>query len=144
MFAKPLEPSEQSEVAQWLRPAEAPLFWGQQVADQRHGLETARKIAARFPGDVELIRAGLLHDVGKREARLSAVGRTFATLAGLAKLPLTTRFRLYRDHGPVGATALAALDAEDLVIAFASLHPGGPPPGMAADRWQVLLDADDD
>ena len=144
LFAGPLTPGEQDEVAGWLRAEESALFWSQQVADQRHGLETARRLAATHPEDLELIRAGLLHDVGKHEVRISAWGRTWATLADLAGLPLSARYRKYRDHGPIGAAALANLNAENLVVEFAGRHPAGPPAGIDPQRWQLLLDADDD
>jgi hypothetical protein len=144
LAARRLSPQEQDEVAGWLRPEEAPMYWAQQRADQRHGLVTARKLAAQAPDDLELIRAGLLHDVGKSGVRISAVGRSLATLADLAGLPLSARYRKYRDHGPIGGAALAELGAEALTVAFASHHPGAPPAGTDAVRWQLLLEADDD
>lgn len=131
-------------MARWLRPNEAPLYWSQQTADQRHGLVTARKLAAQAPDDLELIRAGLLHDVGKSGVHLSAIGRSLATLGDLAGLPLPARYRKYRDHGPIGGAALAELGAEPLTVAFATEHPSGPPPGIDSSRWQLLLAADDD
>jgi putative nucleotidyltransferase with HDIG domain len=139
-----LTPAEQDEVDVWLRPEEVTLFWSQQPADQRHALETARRLAAAHADDRELIRAGLLHDIGKSEVRISAFGRTLATLGDLAGLPLPDRYQRYRDHGTIGGRALAALGAEPLVVAFASRHPNGPPADVAGDRWQLLLDADDD
>jgi len=144
LLARPLNPAEQGEVDRWLRSEEVALFWSQQPADQRHALETARRLAALHPTDIELVRAGLLHDIGKTEVRISAFGRTLATLGDLAGLPLPKRYRKYRDHGDIGGRALAELGAEPLVVAFATLHPGGPPDGVAGDRWQLLLDADDD
>jgi hypothetical protein len=143
-LARRLSPQEQDEVARWLRPAEAPLYWAQQTADQRHGLDTARKLAANAPDDLELIRAGLLHDIGKSGVHISAIGRSLATLGDLAGLPLPARYRMYRDHGPIGGAALAELGAEPLAIAFASRHPGGSPSHMDRARWQLLLEADDD
>ena len=86
----------------------------------------------------------MLHDIGKAEIRISAVGRTLATLGDLAGLPLPERYRKYRNHGEIGGRALEELGAEPLVVAFASLHPAGPPDAVAADRWQLLLEADDD
>ncbi len=144
LTARPLSATEQDEVAGWLRPSEAGLYWAQQTTDQRHGLVTARKLAARAPDDVELIRAGLLHDVGKTGVRISAFGRSLATLGDLVGLPLPARYRKYRDHGPIGGAALADLGAEPLVVAFASRHPQGPPPDIDPVRWQLLLEADDD
>ncbi|MCP3977531.1 MAG: hypothetical protein GY720_23855 [bacterium] len=131
-------------MAAWLRPDEVSLYWSQQVADQRHGLETANKLAAASPNDLELIRAGLLHDVGKSVIRISALGRTIATLLDLAGLPMPGRYRKYRDHGPIGGEALAGMGAEPLVVDFALRHPAPAPEGTDAARWQMLLIADDD
>ena len=142
--ARPLTPSEQAEVATLLRPEEATLFWGQQTADQRHGLETARKLAARRPGDTELIRAGLLHDVGKSATQLGPITRTLATIGGAIRLPLPQRFVDYSNHGPIGAEALRAAGAESLVVAFAAHHPAPAPDGVDERRWALLLAADDD
>jgi len=144
LLARRLSPQEQEEVAELLRSGEAAIYWAQQKADQRHGLLTARKLAAQAPDDLELIRAGLLHDVGKSGVRISAVGRSLATLGDLAGLPLSARYRKYRDHGPIGGAALADLGAEPLTVAFASRHPGGPPPDVDPARWRLLLEADDD
>ena len=105
---------------------------------------TARKLAAEFPQDRELVRAGLLHDVGKHRVRISAFGRTFATLADLAGLPLPARYRTYRNHGPIGATDLEAVGATGLVVDFARHHPGPPPADVDTTRWSALLAADDD
>ena len=127
-----------------MRAGEAPLYWSQQVADQRHGLETAHKLAEIKPDDLELIRAGLLHDVGKSVIRISAFGRTIATLLDLTGLPMSSRYRKYRDHGPIGAEVLAALGAEPLVVDFARQHPAPGPVGTDPARWEMLLAADDD
>lgn len=114
------------------------------MADQRHGLETARKLSDARPGATDLIRAGLLHDVGKAETGLSAFARTFATLADLTGLPMSARYRKYRDHGPIGAAALQALGAEPLVVEFAMRHPEPAPEGFDSEVWSMLLAADDD
>lgn len=144
MRARPLTPAEQSEVAELLRPAETDLFWAQQVADQRHALETARKLRTQRPDDIELVRAGLLHDVGKGDTQLGPIGRTLATIGGAVGLPLPKRLSDYRNHGPIGAAALRSSGAEPLVVAFAAHHPNPAPPGVDGGRWELLLAADDD
>ena len=144
LCAKPLTPAEQREVAAWLRPEEALIFWSQPAAEKRHGLATARPLAADRPGDHELIRAGLLHDVGKAESGLGPFGRTYATLAGILRLPTSQRHKTYLDHGPVGATALGEAGAEPLVVTFAKLHPQPATEGIDQRRWELLLAADDD
>jgi putative nucleotidyltransferase with HDIG domain len=135
-------PAEQLEAAALLRPAEAALFWDQPVADQRHGLESARTVAARLPDRPDLIRAALLHDVGKRHARLGVVGRSVASALELAHLPAPGRFHRYLAHGPLGAAELERAGAEEIVVAFAAAHHDRRPPQIDPVDWQILADAD--
>jgi hypothetical protein len=140
--ARPLTPAEQAEVAGWLLGRERELFWEQAVADQRHAYEVARRTRDRLGPDQIATRAALLHDVGKRHVRIGAVGRTLATVAGAARLPLTERWRRYRDHEARGAADLEAIGADPLVVAFAR-RPDSPPEGVEAARWEALVAADD-
>lgn len=142
LTAQPLTPSEQELVRSYLAVEDIELFWDQRSADQRHGIEVAQRVAAALPGDATAIRAALLHDVGKRAGDLGAVTRSIATVLDGFDLPVTARMRSYRDHGAIGADELAAAGCEPLVVDFARLHPGPPPPGEDPRRWQVLLDAD--
>ncbi|HJU50696.1 MAG TPA: hypothetical protein VJ815_00045, partial [Acidimicrobiia bacterium] len=81
-------------------------------------------MAARLPDRRELIRAALLHDLGKRHSGLGVFGRSVVT--GLAKVGLRRlvdrkggRAHLYLRHGNLAADELADLGAEPLVVAFA-------------------------
>jgi len=141
--ARALSPAEQDRVAGWLRPAERSLFWGQPAADQRHALECALAVAAAAPGRPDLLRAALLHDVGKRHAGLGAAGRSLATTADFLRLPAGARGKAYLDHGPRGAAELAAAGAEPLVVSYARHHHLARPAEFPATDWQVLLRADD-
>jgi hypothetical protein len=143
-LATPLTPREQTEVHARLESAERLLFWTQSPADQRHGLECARRIMAIRPDDPVVIRAALLHDVGKRHAGLGAVGRTCATLAGRIGWAGPAAWRRYRNHGPLGAADLEVAGSADLIVEFARRHPGPPPDGMDPGSWADLLEADDD
>jgi hypothetical protein len=118
------------------------MFWEQSSQDQRHGLVVARRVLEDLPGDRSAAVAALLHDVGKRGIGLGAVHRSVATVMSGLRLPLRGSYRIYRNHGSIGADALAAAGAEDLTVAFARHHPGPPPPEVDPVRWRVLLDAD--
>ncbi|NND04141.1 MAG: hypothetical protein HKN91_15280 [Acidimicrobiia bacterium] len=96
------------------------------------------------PTDSELIRAGLLHDVGKAGSALGPIGRTLATLAELLRLPVTGRYGAYLMHGPLGARELKRRGADGLVVMFAELHPARAPDSVDPERWRLLLEADDD
>ncbi len=140
--ARPLGPREQAEAAALLRPPERRLFWDQPTADQRHGLEAARRALRDAPGRRDLGRAALLHDVGKRHARLGPVGRSLASAVALAGLPQRGRVAAYLDHGAVGAGELAAAGAERIVVQFARWHHAARPPEFAAGEWALLQRAD--
>lgn len=140
--ARPLQEAEAEEVRSLLTPGQSWLFFSQSGADQRHGYEAGQ--VARTGGlDIAAVRAALLHDIGKRHAGLGVLGRTFASLAIKARLPLATRWRLYRDHGRIGSGELHAVGSEQLVVDFAHHHHGARPPGIPEDVWEVLQLADE-
>lgn len=144
LTARPLTPAEQQRAAGWLRDAEAGLFWRMPPADQRHALTSAETVAASRPDRVDLIRAALLHDVGKRHARLGVIGRVTASLLDLTRLPAPGRLRTYLAHGPLGAAELAEAGAEEVVVAFAADHHRERPPMIDPSDWDLLIRADAD
>lgn len=144
LTARPLTTEERARITAFVTSSDRELFFSQAVADQRHALETADKVSAALDGDRVAVRAALFHDVGKIHSGLGPVGRTLATVAGALRLPLSERYRSYRDHGPLGAADLERCGAEPLVVAFARSHPASAPPGFDRHVWGVLLDADDD
>lgn len=141
MTASRLARSERDTVRRWLgEEAACEAFFAQPDADQRHGLHAALHVMAESPSRLDLIRAALLHDIGKRHARLGAVGRVIASIAIRLRLPLTPRLALYRDHGPVAAGELAGL--EPLVVEFARHHHSARPASIPAPDWELLVGAD--
>ena len=140
--AGPLTDDERRRVAALLRPAEVAPFLAQQDMDQRHALEAATRVADLFPDRTDLQRAALLHDIGKRHARLGVLGRVIASVAAKLGLGVRGRFRAYLEHGPAAAAELTELGAEPVVVAFARHHHDGRPDGIAASDWQVLTEAD--
>lgn len=140
--ARPPTPGEQALLAELLSDAEASLYWEQQYQDQRHSLEVASRVAAMLEADPAVLRAALLHDVGKRRSRLGAVSRSLATVLGSAGLPMPERFVAYRAHGALGARELAEIGCEPLVVEFARWHPGRAPDGIDPNAWDALVDAD--
>ncbi len=142
LTATPPSPTEQRLVHDHLTPDEARAFWEQRPEDQRHAIDVARRVALAAGDDRELIRAALLHDVGKAAAPIGAVRRSLATVLDVIGLPLPPAMATYRDHGRLGAERLRAVGADGIVVAFASHHPGPPPTGSDPDRWAILLAAD--
>lgn len=140
--AQPLRPSEQAVVAGFLSEPEQRLFWRQSSADQRHAFETMRRL--RHHTEVEAaIQAALLHDVGKTNARLGAIGRVVATLFDAVGVPLRGRLAAYRRHGALGAQMLESAGAAPLVVDFARRHPDPDPGPHDPVLWSALLAADD-
>ena len=83
--------------------------------------------------------AALLHDVGKKRSNLGPIGRSLATVAYSLRLPLPMRWRMYREHGRLGATELERVGASSLAVNFARGARGiGDDPAL----WQALVDAD--
>ena len=143
LTAAPLTHDERREVESWLDNAgEATIYWEQPVADQRHGLESARRIAGTWEGRRDLVRAALLHDVGKRRSGLGVIARSLASALAKLRVPVRGSWRRYLDHGPQGAGELARLGAEPLVVAFALHHHDRRPAGFPVDEWEALQSAD--
>lgn len=139
--ATPLTAPEEVWVRTVLHPGENAVFFAQSPADQRHGHDCARWVAHRID-EPEPVRAALLHDVGKRHSRLGTLGRSLATIAIKLRLPLSARWRQYRDHGALGAAELSRLGAEALVVGFAREHHAGRPTGFDETVWDTLQRAD--
>lgn len=140
--ARRLTASEQAAVEGWLTPETARVFFSQDDPDQRHGYHAALAVIAAGVKDRDVVMAALLHDVGKRHARLGLLGRSLASLLILSGLPLPERVRMYRDHGLVAARELGALGVPSLVIDFALHHHGERPPTIGLENWDVLVAAD--
>lgn len=118
--------------------AEQEAFFAQSRADQRHGYEAARRV-----GELrQLVRAALLHDIGKRHAGLGLIGRVLVSAAAKLSLPLGRRGLLYLDHGELAAAELTALGAEPLVVEFARDHHGERPATIPPQDWTMLVRAD--
>jgi putative nucleotidyltransferase with HDIG domain len=137
IFARPLTDAEKLWVASHLGLHHEPFF-AQSRADQRHGYETARRVGEGR----QLIKAALLHDVGKRHSALSPIGRVIVSVASKLHLPVGRRGRLYLDHGRLGAEELASSGCDPFTVAFAAHHHGRRPESIAPADWDVLTRAD--
>lgn len=140
--ARSLNASERGAVEAWLTPQLADVFFAQNAADQRHGLHAAQ-VVVRGGGSSDTVVAALVHDIGKRHARLGAIGRSVASILIVFRLPLTERMRAYRDHGMTGAAELERLGAPSLAIDFALHHHRRRPPTIDPDVWDLLVAADE-
>ena len=138
----PLGPAEQAEAAGWLSDLEAPLFWAQSPADQRHALNAARVVSGIRPHRRDMIRAALLHDIGKRHSRLGVTGRVTASALDLLHIPAPGRLGVYLRHDSLGAVELKEAGAEPIIVAFAAGHHGACPSAFDPEDWALLVHSD--
>ncbi len=119
-----------------LTAGERPLFAEMSAADRRHSIDGAYAVeqAVHEPFRRDAVEAALVHDVGKRHARLGVIGRSFATVVGwcvrsetrrvaLAERPgLAGRVGKYLRHDGVGAAEVAAAGGSPLAVAWTADH----------------------
>ena len=135
------EPADQRWVEGLLSPNERGLWERMTPTDQAHGVEVARRTIDSFD-EPEVLRAALLHDVGKIEGRAGVMLRVVATLLG----PVVSQARAasFAQRGGVigtvgrqlrypalGAELLAVAGSPTIVVQWAAEH------HHAAYRWTV-------
>jgi hypothetical protein len=96
----------------------------------------------RAPSRPDLVRAAMLHDVGKRHARLGIPGRVLASLFRQLRLKGFGRIGRYLDHPAIGGAELEAVGSERLVVDFAVHHHRTRPGSIDPDDWALLVAAD--
>jgi hypothetical protein len=142
MSAARLRPAEMTEVRSWLRASEQEMFFAQPRIDQRHGYQSARLVMAGAPDRIDLIRAALLHDLGKRRAGLGPIRRSLASIwAKLGGMPRGS-WANYLGHGEIGAIDLESVGAEAIVVQWARSHHGPRPDSISEADWRILQAAD--
>lgn len=119
---------------QRLNPEELKLFRQMDPADQRHCLAVARSLQSSGYSDPVLLKAALLHDVGKSFCSISVAHRTIAVLltalfGGLPSFLLWQPegtwwmpFRVLANHPRLGAGMLVGADTEERVWRLVELH----------------------
>lgn len=151
-------PGDEAWVSGVLQPGEAALWRRMGGADRRHAVGVARRaqalLAARASRPV--VAAALLHDVGKVDGGLGPVGRSLATVAGMAagrgaaarwadRSGVVGRAGRYLCHDRIGAVLLGEAGSDPLTVAWAAEH-HLPPARWTVPRpiGEVLKAADDD
>ncbi len=128
------QPAGWELVNRYLSPVEIDLFRRMEPADQRHSIGVLRSLLAMDVTDTDLLKAGLLHDVGKSRCRIGIVYRTLAVIltAVFGSLPefLTWQFResiftpfyVIENHPRIGASMLAKAGCRERVWRLTELH----------------------
>ena len=147
LFAR-VEPQEIAQVARDLTPDQFALFARMQRVDQRHSLDVWNTLRAAGHDDPLLLRAALLHDVGKAAARLSIWHRVAFVLTKrfapdwLARLDGDVKgwkapFAAYARHALRSSDWAAQAGSDPRVVACIRGHhdPDEPDRRSATLRW---------
>lgn len=132
---RPPDPADDAWVRATVSATEWPLYARLGNRDRRHSAFSGRELVRILgPGvDPVLVRASILHDVGKVHADLGTVGRSVATVLttvlgarrvrGWRDRPgRLGRVGRYEDHSERGAEELAAAGSPPAVVAWAAGH----------------------
>ena len=140
-----------------LSDSERALFDRLPRADRLHAVRVARRLTQAGLTDRALLKAALLHDVGKAGQGIRLPHRVVrvllrlaapAWLAAVAADPAGWHQPFYAlaHHAEMGALWIAGLGSDPLTVALVRYHDAPAcPPTLAdhADLWRALHDADD-
>jgi putative nucleotidyltransferase with HDIG domain len=134
-----MQPEDWSLVTRWLSPVERSLFSMMQRPDQLHCTRVARWLLDRGETNTQLIKAALLHDVGKSRCYIGVQHRTLYVLLGwlfrifpplFAGPPGENRwwmpYYVIANHSRIGASMLAQSGCEERVWRLVELHQQDP------------------
>lgn len=134
-----MQPEDWSLVIRWLSPAERSLFSRMQRPDQLHCTRAARWLLENGESDEQLIKAALLHDVGKARCRIGVLHRTLYVLLGwlfqtfpplFAGSPEENRwwmpYYVIANHPRIGASMLVQLGCDERIWRLVELHQQNP------------------
>lgn len=142
----PLRRVDEAYAARYLTPGELALFRHMPRAEQLHGIALAQALAAQGWRDPELLKAALLHDVGKARVRPRLWERVLVVLAEWLLPAHAARwaqgeprgwrrgFVIRTRHAAWGAELLADLGTAPRVVAWVRAHhaPAGDDSALAA------------
>lgn len=114
----------------WLAPEEARLFLSLPPQERAHGVQVARRLLGlNENADSLLVRAALLHDVGKLGAPQFVLWRVLAHLLPERNYPPEPRLRglagvrqSRRHHAAYGAALIRAAGGSEAVARLVELH----------------------
>lgn len=134
-----MQPEDWSLVIRWLSPVELSLFSRMQRPDQLHCTRVARWLLDKGETDEKVIKAALLHDVGKTRCRIGIVHRTTFVLLGWLFQAFSPLFGAHpgenrwwmpyyviANHSRIGASMLARAGCDERVWRLVELHQQDP------------------
>jgi putative nucleotidyltransferase with HDIG domain len=142
-------------IAAYLTKQELDLFESMSRYDCRHAVNVARYLAGQGAGR-ELIRVGLLHDIGKaRCPDLTLTRRSVCVFleayfpayaekkAGSGEGKLARALSVHKNHPDLGARLLDQLGVDERFVALVRLHQNGGAKADLTDDLEALREADD-
>lgn len=123
-----------SLIARYLSTPELELFRQMELADRLHSESVLHSLLSAGISDLPLLKAGLLHDVGKSRCRIGVVHRALAVLltslfGGLPSFltwqpqeSILMPFHVIEYHPRIGASMLAKAGCEERVWRLTELH----------------------
>lgn len=102
-------------VKTYLNERESQLFFRLKPYEQRHCIDVARKLEAITRGEAEMIRVGLLHDIGKLVYPLNPIEKSIMVLldrlthSKIKKYPQWKLVKCYYEHPRLGYDLLSQI-----------------------------------
>lgn len=132
---RPPDPADDAWVHATVTESEWPLYARLGNQDRRHSAFSGRELVRILGPDTDpaLVRASILHDVGKVHADLGTIGRSVSTVITYAlgatrvqgwadRSGFRGRCGRYETHSARGAAELAAAGSPPVVVAWAAGH----------------------
>jgi putative nucleotidyltransferase with HDIG domain len=154
MFAR-LSGKDYTFLADYLTKPELDLFLSMHRYDQKHAVDVARHLAGRG-ASLELIRAGMLHDIGKAECpELTLIRRSIAVflewrapedaqfLADRGRGNLAYAVYVHKNHPEIGARILEDMGSDPEIVTLVRFHQAGTAPADARRDLERLREADE-
>lgn len=148
------EPVLSADAVAALSPAERALFLRLAPTCRHHSLAVYRRLRASGLEDIDLLKAALLHDVGKAEARIRLYHRVLGVLLRNLAVPLLLwlaredapsgplyPFYVQRHHASIGAKLAEAAGVSVRVVTLIARH-HDQPVSQDDDNLRALRKAD--
>jgi putative nucleotidyltransferase with HDIG domain len=154
MFAR-LSGKDYTFLTDYLTKPELDLFLTMSRYDQKHAVDVGRYLADGGES-LELVRAGLLHDIGKADCpELTLIRRSIAVflewrapddanlLAEKGRGKLASAVYVHKNHPELGARILEEMGGDSRIITLVRYHQSGGAPADAARDLARLHEADE-
>jgi putative nucleotidyltransferase with HDIG domain len=134
-------------VVNYLSASELIFFNKLPKSDRRHAIKVAYYLVDSFPNDVNLIKAGLLHDIGKTIRPLSIIEKSLAVLLSILFPFFIKRLaskkasflHIYLHHADIGFDIAQNLKLDNDILFLIKNHHIK---DIADQRLQALISAD--